>query len=276
MKLTSVELHADNSSDVIVLSFRDPKATNPYNVKGIVGLDAGDITPRTYGSSLNTKFYNMLLQKRDIVIKVGLNPQFSNGVSYSDLRDNLYKKISSSRSGKIQLQFKNGLEVVAAISGFISKLEAAHFDKTQEVQITINCDEPMLKALDPVSFNVNDFNPAKTIIFDDKSTAPHGFAFEMIILQNIPSLAFSDPNDYWSFELIPLGGFLTKDILHFSSEYNKYIYLVRNGLIIHLADVVMPGSVWPILFPENNVLAFNKPSSVAWFSVTHYPTYWGV
>ncbi len=46
MRVTSVELHPANSSDICVLSFRDPTHANPYNVKEIIGLDADEIVPR--------------------------------------------------------------------------------------------------------------------------------------------------------------------------------------------------------------------------------------
>lgn len=152
MKLTSVEIHPENSSNILVLSFRDPRRNNPYNVKTIIGLDADQIVPRFYGVSGNStsKFYELSLENREIIVSVELNPNFTDSESYSDLRDELYKMISSSRTGKVQLQFKNGVEVLAAISGFVSKLESPHFERTQTVQITIKCDEPMLKAVTPV------------------------------------------------------------------------------------------------------------------------------
>lgn len=278
MKLTSVEIHPAGSSDVAVLSFRDPTATNPYNVKAIVGLDVDEIVPRYYGASGSSKFYSLSLQKRELVMKIGLNPDFSDNESYSDLRDNLYKMIASSRTGKLQLQFKMGVNPVAAVSGFVKKFEAPNFEKVQEVQITISCDEPMLKALTPVNVTVGGLNPASTTIQDDLSTAPHGFTFVMNITAAIASLGITDPGDsVWSFILAPIGGFLNGDVLYFSSETNnKYVYINRAGAIIFLADVIAPGSVWPILFPGENVFAFTHPTNVAWSLISHYPTYWGV
>ncbi len=100
---SSVELHPANSSDVCVLSFRDPTHANPYNVKEIIGLDADEIVPRFYGGSGNSKFYNLLLEKREIVIRVELNPKFGEFETFSDLRDKLYRLIASSRTGIIQI-----------------------------------------------------------------------------------------------------------------------------------------------------------------------------
>ena len=279
MKVTSVELHPASSSNVAVLSFQDPGRKNPYNVKGIDGLDAEEIVPRFYGGSGSTaKFYNLALASRDIVVRIGLNPRFHLSESYSGLRDALYKLVSSSRTGLLQIQFKNGLSVTAAISGFVTKVEAPHFEKNQEVLLTINCKDPMLRALDRVSVDVTSLDPALTIIDDALSTAPHGVIFVFEALGNVASLNITDPNDAsWSFEATPVGGFLTGDLIHLSSEINNtYLRIVRGANTIHLADVITPGSVWPILFSGENSFSLANPTSFDWSSIEYYPTYWGV
>jgi hypothetical protein len=279
MKLTSVELHPKNSSEVAVLSFRDPRRANPYNVKAITGLDADEIVPRYYGGSLGSeKFHNLSLKKRTIVVRIGLNPSFANGKSFSDLRDAIYKVIHSSRTGTLGLQFKNGANVIAAISGFVTKLEAPLFNKEPEVQITVQCDEPMLKAPARINVDVTGLSTANAVITDDISTAPHGFLFTANVLANTASMTIVDPDDLtWALEVIPPGGFLLGDVIHFSSELNnKYLYLVRGGSTYYLADVIVPSSVWPIFFPGENKLQISPSIKFAWASIEHYPTYWGV
>ncbi len=123
MRVTSVDIYASNSSNFINLSYRDPKAVNPFQVKTIQGLDADEISPRFYRASGGPqgKYYDLTLSKRDIVVQIALNPSFALGKSYSSLRDELYKLISSSRTGIVQLRFKDGATTVAAVSGFITK-----------------------------------------------------------------------------------------------------------------------------------------------------------
>lgn len=154
MKLTSIEIHPSGSADVAVLSFRDPAFRNEFSIKGITGLDADQIVPRAYKGSGNSKFNTMSLEGREVVIRIGLNPRFDSYESFSGLRDKLYRIISSSRTGKVQLIFKEGSDVIAALTGFVSKMEAPLFEKTQEVQITFTPDEPMLRALEPVMLEI--------------------------------------------------------------------------------------------------------------------------
>jgi len=276
MKITSVELHPDNSTDVAVFSFRDPQRLNPYNVKGIDGLDADAIIPRYYRGSGGSSLYNFTLEKRQVVIQVQLNPNFANNQSYSDLRDALYKKIASSRTGSVQLQFKNGANVVAVLPGFIAKFESSHFDKTPTVQITINCDEPMLKSPTRVSPT---FGPLSDwTIRDDLSTAPHGFIFDLILNYADSLIEITDPGDAsWHFEINPNGGFLVNDHLYFSSETNnKYLYIVRAGNTINLIDAIFPGSVWPVMFPGATRLGFSGYSHLTLQTFAWYTTYWGL
>lgn len=281
MKITSVEMVPEGSSNICVMSFRDPRRENPYNVKQIVGLDADEITPRYYGisgGSSASKLFNLVLEKRDVVALIELNPTFSTNQTYSDLRTALYKMIAASRTGKVWLHFKNEDESIAAVSGFVKKFEAGHFSKNPEVQITIECEDPMLRALVPIDVDVSELDPADTTISDPLSTAPHGFVFELQFNAPRSSLYVGDTSPIeWGFEVAPVGGFLTNDVLHLSSELNnKYLYIQRGLEKIHLGDVITSGSVWPILFPGDNNFVFLSPSGLEWVAISHYPTYWGV
>lgn len=278
MNITSMEIHPDGSSAVCELSFRDPARLLPFNVKGIQGLDADEIVARYYGSPGSTAFYEMMLVKRTIVALIELNPDYALNQTPSSLRDDLYRMIASSRKGKIDIWFKDGDDVVASILASFQKFEAPLFNKTSEIQMTVKCDEPFLKAPDPVSLFVVGLDPSLTNIQDTVSTGPHGFKFELEVTGVRADLTIEDPGDPdWSFTVTPVGGFLVGDVLHYSSEYNeKYLYLVRGGNTIHLADAISPGSVWPVMFPGDNNFALSDGSTLDWVSISYYPTFWGV
>ncbi len=213
-------------------------------------------------------------------MQIGLNPNFNLNKSYSDLRDELYKLISSSRTSAIQLQFKDGDTIVAVISGFITKFEAPQFTRTPEVELKINCSNSMLKALDQVNVNVINLDPSFTTIIDNESTSPHGVRFGFIFSASIVDFSIQDAiPPSWAFEVnltgSPLVQFVAGDELHFSSENNnRYLYLVRGFNIVHLIDRIIPTSVWPIIFPGDN--DFICSDNVNWDYVIYYPTYWGV
>lgn len=279
MKITSIELHPDKTSIApVVLSFRDPRTLNPYNAMNVTGLDADEIIPKFYGTDGADNFYSLAQKKRDISILAGLNPNFASGQSYSDLRDALYRIIASSRTGRVTLQLKDALGVVCEVAGFISKMETGHFEKHQEVQLTISCSEPLFKAPSPTVVTVGGLVPSNTVIQDNLSTAPHGMKFVLDFASNLDFFTIIDTTDLtWSFTVTPVGGFLAGDSLHFSSELNgKYLYIQRGSTIIHLADVIEQGSIWPIMFPGANQYNFIHATGMTWNAITYYPSYWGV
>lgn len=285
MRVTSVELRPEGSSDVIQLSFRDPRSLNPYQCKSIAPLDADELTPQFYGTSGDStkKYYQMAQKKREPVALISLNPRWGevDDNSYSELRDRLYRLIQSSRTGIVAIVFQADGEDVAAISGTVSKIEAGHFTQTPEVQITFNCQNPMLQspsrfvlAGPPAGAPVTEDD---ITIVDEISTAAHGFRFEAEFNAAYSSFVMSPPggSPEWTFDVRPYGGFLDGDVLHFSSEVrNKYLYIRRSGTTIHLGDAIQSSSIWPIFFPGSNV--FHTNHAVTWNKIDHYVTYWGV
>lgn len=277
MKVTSVDLYSSNSTKHVNLSYRDPTSLNPYQVKAITGLDADQITPRYYGSGSGQKFYDLVLQQRDIAVKVGFNPRPGTDETISSLRDELYRLISSSRTGAVSFHLNNGEVVVAGISGFVSKMENAPFTDDPETTITISCEDPMFRGVTPVSVDVMGLDPLATVITDNLSTAWHGFSFVAEFTADAGSFKITDGSDDWMFEIVPVSsdGFKRFDHLYFSSNYNaKELYLVRGETTIHLADVLTMGSIWPILFPGDNTLVCTE--GMQWNSIAYYPAYWGV
>lgn len=283
MKLDNVDLYS-NDRRAAKFSFKDPKASNPYLVQAIDGLDADEIVSKFYGQATNTKtnYYNLSQQKRDIVVKVALSPQFSQNKTYSDLRDDLYRAISSSRSGTIELRFNYGETSVASVWGRVKKVEAPHFDRTATVQITIECFDSMLKS--PTRYEVDMATFVQPYYISDTiSTAPHGFVAKILITGDNAALTFREVeiNPEWLFRIEPgsiagVVGFKQGDVLHLSSETsNRYVYIVRGGVTVHLTDKIQPGSVWPILFPGDNEFHIAN-QSIQWKSISYYHTYWGV
>lgn len=282
MRLTSVDMYGPDFSEAITFNLRDAQSDDRYQVRDILGLDTEDIIPKFYGFSLKTqsRMYEMILKPRDIVIRVGLNPNFRVDESYSSVRDELYKAISATRTGAVTLYFKSGATLVAIIKGFITKFEVPHFVKAPEVTITVNCSDPMFRAINPAIFAPADLPVANPVLIPDSlSTAPHGFAFQVTFTSPEDSFTIQDvvADPEWKFVITPYGGFLADDVLYFSSEYlNKYLYLIRDGDTYHLMDVVSPSSIWPILFPGENSFYFSNIASIDWNSLQHYAAYWGV
>ena len=281
MRVTSIGLYTD---DVEVASFalRKESAKSRYMVRQITGLDADDIVPKFYGFGLNSnnRFYNFGMKPRELVIRVILNPTFSLNEEYTDVRDELYKAISASRHGRVEIRFNSGGASVSKLFGFITKLEAGYFNKTPEAQVTIRCDDSLFRGVNPVRLNTSEIpttNPLR--LADSSSTAPHGFTAEVTVTAPIPSFTVQDrqTDPDWKFTVIPNGGFLAGDVLYFSSDFgDKDLHIVRAGSQIYLIDRIQTGSVWPMLFPGATEFYFANKASFTWNYIEYHSAFWGV
>lgn len=284
MKITTIELYSAGNVSA-TLSLNDPSNASPYIVKALIGLDADEITPRYDGSSTGlVKNYNLTLERREIVMRLVLNPNYAGAQSYSSLRDQIYKVIASSRTGVLELRFKDGATTKATISGFVTKLEAPHTSEIPEIQITMECAEPMLE--NPTVTNVTTAGLTSPFtITDSVSTAPHGLEMG-ITFTNVVTAEFKIGNSSafdWKFGVL-LGdilnnstvGFQIGDQLHINSRYNKRaIYIIRGGQTIHVADRIVANSSWPVLFPGANPM-YITPTTWTWNYLRYYHAYWGV
>lgn len=284
MRITSVGMYSSRYSEALDFSLTNADYEARYIARNIVGLDADEIIPKFYGYGIasNTKFYDFGMKARDIVIRIVLNPHFDLGETYSDIRDELYRSISANRTGVTSLLFRSGATTVAKIDGMITKFEVGYFNQLPEVQLTIKCNDPIFKGINPVSYDAADLinfsNPM--IIADSLSTAPHGFVMELLILKTTPSITIQDvqTNPEWTFTVTPPAGFSANDRVYFSSESaDKYLYMVRAGVTTHLIDVINPNGIWPIIFPGGNSLYFvQDAATVSKQKLEFYPAYWGV
>lgn len=318
MKITNVRIFADRISDPIVLSFRDPSSQLPYTVKSIRGLDADDINRRFYTSAIEgttleelgsdpVLFHELFLDQRQLVVFVGLNPDWEDEETYSDLRDRLYKMIASSRSGKLKLQFFDGETGKAQIEGYISKFEAGLFSRSPEVQFTIDCPDPFLRGINPVTWVRTEQMPVQNAngytVIDDVSTAPHGMTIKISCqgaLQYIDvkgghrtaegaDLELILPgSEGWDFQIKRFGSedlFTTDDEVIIQNEFKGKVVSRKRGInLLYLADRLSRRSLWPMMFPGENKYWIRDHNSrtyptLAWCrfeTVTYRHAFWGI
>lgn len=287
MKVTSVEIHPENSSSVAVLNFKDVGGQSPFTVRNIDGLDADQIMSRAYlGSDLIQNDLAML--NRHIGVLIDLNPDFDERVSYSDLRDALYKLIWSGRTGLITLLFKDGPTTVATISGKVEKFEAIQFSKKQSVKISIFCDQPMLRGAARTNVYVNDLLSRHFTVIDSESNAPHGFQMKITMKRPVASLLIGSPHTGLPYGVSLLmkptavGGFQTGDLVFLSSEFgDKYLYITRGGEDLPIVDSIQFNSSWPLIFPGSNDFFIKDQDHMSYDVaeiniLSYFPTYWGV
>jgi len=267
--------------------------TQPYILQSAVGLDPDQIYPVFSGSYFDTnsvtreKYFEMLLPGRNISFNIKLNPQL--GVStYSSLRDDLYKRISRSRTGLVEVRLMFNGSTVASLYGLISKLESSLFDLEPKVTLSLSCQDPMLRGplvdgADDVVTLLNRFSFEDTL-----STAPHGMSLVLKCTVRVNSLTVesevSTGVDKHIFKINK--SFIVDDVITISSfDDTRAVYFVRDGETTHLTDKLDAGASWPMVFPGDNDFLLTSPRTDGMellgmaFTIENLwyrPTYWGV
>lgn len=283
MNFDEIKLLSGNGDEVMSLSYQNPAVQRSYILKAFTGLDVDGISARFYGSgSSGQRFYTMGLGKREVVLRIVVNPDYSDNQTVDSLRAQVYRAISSNRTGTLQVVFLTEEFPEAAISGFVTKIEVAHFSNVPELQITMDCSrDPILRGLQ-LNYPALPFtDPLTPVVNDILSTAPHGFKAQLTCTSPVASFKMSDTApSQWAFEVIPSvidanTGFIAGDVLHISSDdHDRYVYIMRGAAKIHLAHRIKGGSVWPTIFPGENT--FTVTSGFTWNDFYYKHAYWGV
>lgn len=283
MRLTSISISTSFTSEEVTFSLEEFGDNSRYLVRGIVGIDADEIVPKYYGVGAvsSRKFYEYTMPSREIVIRTVLNPIFHVSEGVSEIRDRIYRLISSDRSGQLDLYFRSGSAIVCHIKGMVTKMEVAHFSRTPELQITVKCEDPMFRSVAPVDIPQAELPTSNPIsLTDDLGNAPHGFSFKVRFTASTSTFVIQDhaTTPDWQWEVTPATAFATDDELHFSSEYGaKRVFWNKDvGTDIELLDKVESGSVWPQIFPGENVLYFMQIANFDWLELNFYAAYWGL
>lgn len=281
MRVTDATLNA-NDTELVHFSLSDVPTSDRFLFRSWSGMATDAIVSSTYafGASSNKPFLGMSMPDREIVLRLYLNPVYKRNETPADLRDEIYRIISSSRTGEIELRLYSSAAVVGYLMCTVTKVEAGYVNQMPEVQITFKADNPLIRGVSPVRYLGADLpavNPM--VVGDNQSTAPHGFEGCVTFTSAEDSFTVqekqTDPD--WTFTVTPNGGFQVGDKLLFSSDYNNtFVYMDRSSTITHLVDKVQSGSVWPMIFPGWNELYFQEWGSFDLDYVEWYSAYWGV
>jgi len=292
MIIDAIHLYTEEYStttQIATFSLKNPDLTQPYILQAAAGLDAGEFTPKFFGSSSDgssLRYYSHGVKDREVVLKIRLNPQGA-GVSNSSLRDALLKAISSSYLSKLQLRFMLSTTEKARLSGYVTKFEASLFSNTPEVLITLTCPDPYF--IDPAVTTFSGLDKANPVFVDNDSTAPHGFTINIGFGASVALVKFYKgiaATPYWYFNITY--NFIASDILTIVSvENKKEVYVTRSAIKTSLLDKVAPGSTWPILFPGSTTFTVDMQQPIgtslpttAWTfgtgACSHNKTYWGL
>lgn len=277
MRVSAIGLWVGDE-EVARFSYEDPNTIQPYMARAVLGLDADELMPGFYGKGQGSgrKFYNVERPKPVVVIRIVLNPSSPLKMTFSQLRDNLYRTIAANRSAETQLRFYAGATTTAIIGCGVTKFEVPINSQTPELQMTLTCRDSLLRAPNSVYLEAEDLATTNPIdITDGSSTAPHGFEMQFTFTANEPQFRIRDPDNEWGFEVEY--DFETGDELYISSVGNeKAVTVTRGAVTTPIADKIRPDSLWPILFYGQNFFTIDELDSVDIDYIEYHAAYWGI
>lgn len=161
----------------------------PFVLKGADGLAPPERTV-AYADTVEEGGIrqNVRAANREIVMRIGLQPDWNVGQTPGDLREVLYGMLTTKYDEQVKCQIMNGSTVVAQAKGDVSKLEASIFVADPEVQLTLECDHPHLLAT-AIGYQtpVRTVSGANTLIdISNDGTAKAGF-WMGVTLQDLPT-----------------------------------------------------------------------------------------
>lgn len=292
MTVESVELlakaaaQASGSDPIVDVSFLNvPTAEDgetEYQLNGLSGLAIDQLNSTL--ASANTG-YNLQLGPREIVILLGLNPNYDSGSTNQSLRDRVYKGLTKSPKGIIICRLHMTDGPVRRIETKLKKVENNMSVATPQLQITLEGIRSTIvgeewNQLESLTRYSGGFS-----ILDEESTAPHGFQIAVKVNSDITGdFVLQNRLDQTYFMLRPsalIGGSFQADdtILINSFEGRKSVQVTRGGgmpTFYNAAAMIMAGSVWPKV-THDTVTRFTMNEETSLNELLGYfNTYWGV
>lgn len=268
MKFTKVRFIGLSAIDLPIV---DALPSDHYILKDIEGLGPPEvdvsISKTLYAGGV---YQGRRPQNREVVAKVGLNPDHAVGQTASDLRSSLYGMLTPGSTDNVQLDLLDGANVVASTIGYVSNLEIVPFSNEPQVQVVMPCLQPYLHApnilfVDPGS------QLAPTI--ENSGTAPTGFYMEIIFTGNLSSWALLDVNGKkmeFNYD------FIANDKLAFDTRAgSRGIWLTRDSVTSNIIYSLSTDSVWHQFYGGDNIFSTSS-QAFNWGDVYYLPQYWGI
>lgn len=216
-------------------------------------------------------------QLREIVMRIGLNPEYHNGQTASDLRDEITEIIAPGEDYLDEVSsiriYKETSQLWGWAEGYFRRVEIVPFAQEPEVQLTMTCTSPYFEGW-PVDMNlasVDRFTPN----FHNPGSAPTGIRIELTfnaVQQN-----------GWSITRERTGGMLdfanpfdVNDKLIIDTNPGKRtIQRIRGNVTTNLISALREEEEWFMLRPGDNLFATSN-GNFAFNSIVLTPRYKGI
>ena len=251
-------------------------AKDPYRVTAIDGLGPPELEVLLAETHAPGGIYiNRRAQGREIVIRLGLNPDYRIGQTIADLRYALYGLLSTgvdSRDQSVKCQLMENNVVVVETSGYVKRIEIVPFDKKPQAQITIACLGPYLNR--PAATDYKGYMGGSYFTVSNAGLAPTGVELNVKFLASLSNFTINiSGGSAMTFE----GPFEVDDILVVdTNEATRFVGLLRNDEYVKYMEMLTPESDWIGLHGGDHDVQYSDPWAIEWLYFRYHERFWGI
>lgn len=238
------------------------EATDPIQIKNIDGLGPVNATVNTaqYGSIDGEFYYGSVVGKRNIVLTVGLNPDYATQ-SMEFLRQCLYQYFMPKSA--VTLRFTSTHMPEVSIDGIVESFEPNMFSKDPEIQVSIICPQSEFTAVLPtayqgvtVAFGSNTFTNVNY-----EGNVPAGFVVTVVanaahtaVTGEFRMLVKNPDTGLWVISTATVDTTAGHNLEISTVRGDKHVssVLISSGAKTSILEKVSPGSLWfPFVYGLN-------------------------
>lgn len=281
--LTQVDVHVLRQSTLELPIVGAEAWVNAIQVRNITGLEpvSAAVNTTPYGSVDGESYAGSSVGKRNIVLTLGLNPNWANQ-TMSSLRHMLYKYFMPKQ--KVRLRFFSDTQDPCEIIGYVESCDPNIFSKDPEMLVSIICPLPDFVGISSITVEGVVNTNGVPVAIDYAGSVPVGFYLNIVNSPGTPDFN----GQFWArnvaSELIQLGfsGWVhgDRDIRLSTVSGEKYIhnYVFSQQRNDSILGTITQGSKWPVLEPGTNdfsVISIAGGAGQTW-ELTYVPKYGGL
>lgn len=248
--------------------------TSPYILKSIDGLDPPPINIVIQNSLYSGSIYQTRNpQLRQLVMRIGFQPNYSIGQTVADLRSQLYQWLTPKFGLPVKIMLLDSVGSVQAYThGHVSKCEANPFTKDPEIVLTFDCESSYFTT-DAYVYPSPGTLPKTSFSIINPGDAPTGFMMQMTMTGTASSIFMSDR---YKSQLWISYSFLSGDVITVNTKPgSRVMSLLRSSVVTNLLPYQNNQSTWLQMFGGTNYFTMNT-ANYNFTALTLYPNYWGV
>lgn len=261
--------------ELLSLTLND--TTDGYIVEDIEGLGPvkAAISSSPYAKRAGAKFQSSRREARNILLKIGLEPDYSTDTVYS-LRQKLYDYFLT--QDQVFMKFYLGTGLILDIEGIVESCDPSIFTQKPGVDISIICHEPDFVNVTDVEVTGNTTSTSTETLIAYPGNVKTGFEFVLNVNRTLSDFTIylrGPDNVVQSLDFS--ADLLSGDILTINTiDGSKGVTLVRSGTISSPLYGIPDESVWHQLSKGNNYIRVYATGAAIPWELTYNARYGGI